>query len=211
MIKQGYAALLALACGALSPMAHAQGQFFLAGNFGEATYEDIDTGEDSADTQAFSLGYRWHAGPYVQVGIEAGTGRVDAIGNVEEYSDSFIRSRYESSLETRYNHIGANARFAFGNSRWFAIARAGYADFRADLDERYEEQVLTFPRETYTSSTQLDTDGAYFGAGVGVDLTRYLSVNVMVNGYAYSDFDDADYDEDIGTASTTTLGVELRF
>jgi len=212
MSKYGYAALLALACGALSPMAQAQGQFFLAGNFGEATYEDIDSGDDSADTQAFSLGYRWQAGPYVQVGIEAGSGRVDAIGYIEEYSDSFIRSRYESSLETRYNHIGANARFNFGASRWFAIARAGYADFRADLDERYEEQVLTFPRETYSSSTKLDTDGAYFGAGVGVDLTRNLSVNVMVNGYAWSDFDDSEYDdEDIGTASTTTLGVELRF
>lgn len=211
MSRYGYAALLALACGALSPMAHAQGQFFVAGQFGEATYEDVDTGDDSADTQAFSVGYRWQAGPYVQVGIEAGTGRVDAINYVEEWTAWYGQGRYESSLETRYNHIGANARFAFGSSRWFAIARAGYADFRADVDEYEEEQINGLPVQSWSYSTTLDTDGAYFGAGVGVDLTRYLSVNVMVNGYAYSDFDDADYDEDIGTASTTTLGVELRF
>jgi hypothetical protein len=211
MSKYGYAALLALACGALSPLAHAQRQFFVAGQFGEATYEDVEAGEDSADTQAFSLGYRWQAGPYVQVGIEAGAGRVDAIRHALEYSDSTFRSLWETSLETRYKHIGANARFAFGASRWFAIARGGYADFRADLDERSEVQTLPFPPETASRSTALDSDGAYFGAGVGVDLTRYLSVNVMDNGYAYSDFSESAYDEDIDTASAATLGVELRF
>ena len=63
MFKYGCMAALAVACGVCAPVAAAQGQFFIAGQIGEATYNDLEFDDNSADTQAFSAGYRWQAGP----------------------------------------------------------------------------------------------------------------------------------------------------
>jgi len=215
MARYGYAALLALACGAMSPMAQAQGQFFVMGQFGEATYQDIDADEDSADTKALSGGYRWQAGPYVQIGLEAGTGRIDELYEYTEWRSQGIgSSRTETRLETRYNHVGANARFTFGpEGRLFGIARAGYMDYRVDYSEHTSTDVIyPWPSGDSYRSLRIEDKGAYFGAGVGIDVTRYLSVNAMVNAYA---FDGADVpyfgNIEVGTATTATLGVELHF
>ena len=53
---------------------------------------------------------------------------------------------------------------------------------------------------------------AHVAAGVGVDVTPSFNVNLMFNGYAYSDFSEDYYSVDeVGTATSTTLGLELRF
>lgn len=109
--------------------------------------------------------------------------------------------------------MGANARFNFGqDSRWFAIARAGYMTYDMDAGVHIEARDNGTLVDTLDLSANDDGGGAYFGAGIGVDITPNVNVNVMYNGYAYSDFESDNFSEDdIGTASTTTLGIEVRF
>lgn len=215
MTKFGSMALLAMACSAMTPAAHAQGDFFVAGQFGQATYDDSGLDDDTAGTRAFSAGYRWQAGPIVQVGLEAGIGQVDEVGgDVYYYSDGFgYTETGRAEMEADYRHFGANARFNFGEgSRWFAIARAGYMAYEMDVKAHYEARYNGELVDTLDDSFSEDGGGAYFGAGIGVDITPNFNINVMYNGYAYSDFEDEDFSaDDIGTASTTTVGVEVRF
>jgi len=214
MIKYGCVALVAIACSAVVPAAKAQGNFFVAGQVGQAKYDDSGFDDASANTRAISVGYRWQAGPIAQVGIEAGAGTVDEISQETEY---FGAGGYSSSsragIEADYRHIGANARFNFGEgSRWFAIARGGYMAYEMDGSAYYEATYNDVPYYSETESIGEDGGGAYFGAGIGVDITPNFNVNVMYNSYAYSDFEGGDYStDDIGTASTTTLGIEVRF
>ncbi|MBF6026055.1 outer membrane beta-barrel protein [Lysobacter niastensis] len=210
MFKFGCVALLAMACSAVVPAAHARGGFFVAGQAGQATYDDSGFDEDSADTRALSLGYRWQAGSIAQVGVEVGGGRVDEITQDTSFTGYYAGSD-SYGMDTRYAHVGANARVSFGqDSRWFAIGRMGYMGYQQDLSHSYTEyqggQFLYSGEDTFSE----DGGGAYFGGGLGMDITPNFNVNVMVNGYAYSGTDyDGNVDED--TASTTTLGLELRF
>jgi hypothetical protein len=207
-------ALVAMACSAVVPAAQAQGGFFVAGQAGQATYDDSGYDEDSANTSALSVGYRWQAGSVAQIGVEVGGGKVDEIGQEYNYNPGGGYSETgHVGMDSRYAHIGGNARISFGrDSRWFAIGRLGYMGYTQDQTGNYAAfqngtQVDSL-HETYSE----DGGGAYFGAGLGMDITPNFNVNVMVNGYAYSSIDEDGYlDEDVGTASTTTLGLEVRF
>ncbi len=53
--------------------------------------------------------------------------------------------------------------------------------------------------------------GAYFGAGVGMDVTPNFNVNLMFNSYAYTSYDDSFTSDDVSSATATTLGIEVRF
>jgi len=216
MIKYGCVAL-AIACGLAAPAAQAQGNFFVTGQAGQATFDETDFPDDQADTRAFSGGYRWQAGPVAQVGLEVGAGKVDEIGY--SYSTTIPDGRvYEAAhagVETIYRHVGVNARFSFGrDSRWFAIARGGYMRYGQSLRTYYYNIYIIDP---VTDSEKIDDSGAYFGAGIGFDISKNVNVNVMVNGYSYSDFEDfyqttdGPADLKVGTATATTLGVEVRF
>lgn len=216
MIKYGCMAL-AIACSLVAPAAQARGNFFIAGQTGRATYDDSALDENEANTRAFSGGYRWQAGPVTQVGFEVGTGKVDEIGEGYSYTlpDGLVYEAAHAGVETSYRHIGANARFSFGHdSRWFAIARGGYMRYEQTLRTDYYNVYIIDP---VTDSETIDDSGAYFGVGIGFDISRNVNVNVMVNGYSYSDFEDfyqttdGAADLDVGTATTTTLGVEVRF
>ena len=214
MIKYGCMAL-AIACSLAAPAAQAKGNFFVAGQAGRATYDESAFDEDSADTSAFSGGYRWQAGPVTQVGVEVGAGKVDEIG--QDYYYDGGPSYYETGhigMDATYRHVGANARFSFGrDSRWFAIARGGYMSYEQNLSGRYAAFYNGAMVDSMSLSENDTGSGAYFGAGVGFDVSKNFNVNVMFNGYAYSNFEsESGYeDEDIGTASTTTLGLEVRF
>ena len=214
MIKYGCMALVAVACAAVVPAAHAEGKFFVAGHLGRATFDDTGFDDDSASTRALSGGYRWQAGPILQVGVEASLGKVDEVGDRHDFRDAYGYDYIGSAgFETHYQSIGANARINLGkDSRWFAVARLGYMaydmDGHADMDI-FDNGVLV---QTYADSLSESGGGAYFGAGIGVDATRNLSFSLNYSGYAYSDFETNYEDEiEIGTASTTTLGVEVRF
>jgi hypothetical protein len=104
---------LAIACSIAAPAVHAQGNFFVAGQAGRASYDDSEFNDEQAATHAISAGYRWQAGPVTQVGFEVGTGKVEEIG--EGYSNPMETSHV--GVDTRYRHAGANARFGFGTTR----------------------------------------------------------------------------------------------
>ena len=64
----------------------------------------------------------------------------------------------------------------------------------------------------FNESVSDNGGGAYFGAGVGMDVTPNFNVNLMFNSYAYSSFDDDVYtSDDVSSATATTLGIEVRF
>lgn len=217
MIKFGCVAV-AIACSLVAPAAQAQGDFFVAGQAGRATYDDSRFEQDEANTRAISGGYRWQAGPVTQVGFEVGAGKVDEVGDgYTYYYDGGVFESWHVGAEATYRHVGANARFNFGqDSRWFAIARGGYMRYEQTLRSSYYSIYIGEP--SFDSERHNDS-GAYFGAGIGFDISKNVNVNVMVNGYAYSEVDgDADddgiyegMDADVGTACTTTFGVEVRF
>lgn len=157
------------------------GGFFVGVQGGNGwVYEDIDQ-----RAVAVSAGYRWQAGDYVQVGVEAGSGRLD---------DTTWRD-YEIP-EVKFNTIGANARFNFGNSPWFGVARLGY--WKARSKDDWGDKV--------------SVDGAYGSLGVGVDIGRHFNLQLVYTAYAYS-ADGYYYDDeyDVSRADTVTLGGEVRF
>lgn len=215
MTKYGCMALVAMACAAAVPPAHAAGNFFVAGQVGQAKFEDSVFDDSTANTRAFSGGYRWRVGPAIQIGIEAGLGKVDELdGDFFYYTDGMgYEETARIGMDIDYRHVGANARFNFGEgSRWFAIARAGYMAYDMDARLHYEARDNGQLVDTFDDTASDDGGGAYFGAGVGMDITPNVNVNLMFNGYAYSSFEGDGYiEDDIGTASTTTLGVEVRF
>lgn len=213
MSKYVCIALVATACAAAVPAAHADGAFFVAGQVGQATYDDWEGGDDSASTRALSGGYRWQAGPIIQVGVEGGLGEIDEVTMGYYYSGGGYVGTGSVAIDTSYLHVGANARFAFGEgSRWFAIARAGYVAYEMDGRGWYETRYNGTLMDSGGGSSSEDGGGAYFGGGLGVDITRNFSVNAMYNGFAYSNFrEDFNGELEVGTASTTTLGVEVRF
>lgn len=208
MIKFGRVALVAIAGVLAVPCAQAQGGFFVGVQAGRATLSDTGFRDDTSNTQSIGAGYRWQAGASpVLIGVEGGYGRLGEIG--ETFAISGVSERRE--FEADYGYIGANARFQFGaDSRWFALARAGYMAYDQEFRYRFEATGL---REEGRFSD--DGGGAYFGLGVGVDVTRNFNVNAMVNGYAYSsiyrDGNRYRFDDDVSTARTLTLGAELRF
>ena len=217
MIKYGCMAV-AIACSLAAPAAQAHGNFFVAGQAGHATYDEAAFDDESADTGAFSGGYRWQAGAVTQVGVEIGAGKVDEIGQDHYYHAIGVNGPdyYETGhigMDATYRHIGANARFNFGqDSRWFALARGGYMRYEQSLSGSYAAYYGNNLYDSRSLSSNDDGSGAYFGGGIGFDVSKNFSVNLMVNGYAYSNFESDGYDDtDIGTASTTTLGLEVRF
>jgi len=209
MIKYGCMAL-AIACSLAAPAAQAQGNFFVAGQTGRATYDESGFDDDSANARAFSGGYRWQAGAVTQVGVEVGVGKVDEIGEGYSYTFGSYSETGHYGMDAAYRHVGANARFNFGrDSRWFAIARGGYMRYEQNLSARY---TASFNGSQIDSQSVSDSDtgsGAYFGLGLGVDITRNFSVNVMRDGQ--TGYDGGEEDEEVDTASTTTLGLEVRF
>ncbi|HEY5805275.1 MAG TPA: outer membrane beta-barrel protein [Lysobacter sp.] len=216
MFKLGCMALAAIACCGVVPAAHANGDFFIAGQFGQAKYDDVGLGDDTADTRAFSLGYRWQAGPVVQVGIEVGAGKVDEVTQEFSYDGGFYDDHTRVGIDARYTHVGANARFNFGQgSRWFAIARGGYMGYEqnvyVDFDSSYTmpDGTVLVSGSSYSSSE--DGGGVYLGGGIGFDVTPNFNLNVMINGYGFSNLEGDGWNEDMGTATSTTFGLEARF
>jgi hypothetical protein len=164
--------------------AQANGGFFVGVQVGQGwIYEDVEQ-----DAVAVSAGYRWQAGPWAQVGVELSGGRLD---ETTEGDLRFARATYQA--------IGANARFNFGDSPWFATVRGGYFD--AEVDGADEE---------------FDADGGYAGVAIGVDINRHFNISlgytafIYADDYTYDDCDDA-LDCDFNRADTVMLGVEARF
>lgn len=215
MTKFGCLALVAMACAAAVPAAHAEGNVFIAGQVGQARFQDSVFDDSDTPTRALSGGYRWNAGPIVQIGIEAGLGELDDLeGDFFYYTDGMgYEETARIGMDISYRHVGANARINFGeDSRWFAIARAGYMAYDMDARLHYEARDNGQLVETLDDTASDEGGGAYFGAGLGLDVTPNISLNLMFNGYAYSSFEGDGYiEDDVGTASTTTFGVEMRF
>lgn len=135
------------------------------------------------DALMFNAGYRWQAGPVALLGIELATGRLDSThDDVWEYE------------EVEFQSIGFNGRFNFGaGNPLYGIVRAGY--WTADLTlGDYSE----------------DADGGYAGIGLGVDLGRHASLNLMYTNYVYAT--EYYWDEyEFNRADMVTFGVEARF
>lgn len=164
----------------------ARGAFFVAAQVGQAwIYDDL-----RQDSRSISAGYRWQAGPAVQVGIEAVGGRIDGAS----ISD---RDRVGS---TDYASLGANARFQFGGSPLFAMTRLGY--WRADADSGYGSETV---------------DGGYAGVGLGVDFNRHVNLTLAYSYHAYASsyyYRAGSYSVSgttINRADVVTLGLEARF
>lgn len=161
------------------------GGFFLGAHGGRGwIYEDIEQ-----RAAAVSAGYRWQTGPWAQVGVEISGGRLDSTRE-----DGYLIP------EATYGAIGANARFNFGNSRWFVVVRGGY--FSADQDNPY--------------GGDFSTDGGYAGLGIGVDINRHFNISLGYTAFVYADdyyYDDCDDFGDcrFNRADTVMLGIEARF
>jgi hypothetical protein len=162
-----------------------QGGFFVGAQGGRGwIYDDIEQ-----RAAAVSAGYRWQTGPWAQVGVEISGGRLDSTRE-----DGYLVP------EATYGAIGANARFNFGDSRWFAIVRGGY--FSADQDNPY--------------GGDFSTDGGYAGVGIGVDINRHFNISLGYTAFVYADdyyYDDCeDFDDcQFNRADTVMLGIEARF
>lgn len=170
---------------AASPTDGARGAFFVAAQVGQAwIYDDI-----RQDAKAISAGYRWQAGPAVQVGIEGVAGRIDS-GKTRDFGIS----------DTDYASLGANARFQFGRSPMFAMTRLGY--WRADEDTDFGSEIV---------------DGAYAGVGLGVDFNRHVNLTLAYTLHAYASsycyrYSTSGYcGTEINRADLVTLGLEARF
>jgi hypothetical protein len=202
-----------MACSAVVPAAQAKGGFFVGGQAGEATYDESGLDEDSAGTRALSGGYRWQAGAITQVGIEAGFGKVDEITQDYYYNPgSGYTETGRLGMDAEYRLLGANARFNFGrDSRWFAIGRGGYMDYEQNSSSQYAGYVDGVQINGFNESMSDNGGGAYFGAGVGMDVTPNFNVNLMFNSYAYTSYDDSFTSDDVSSATATTLGIEVRF
>lgn len=161
------------------------GGFFIGVQGGRGwIYDDIEQ-----RAVAVSAGYRWQTGPWAQVGVEISGGRLDSTRE-----DGYLIP------EATYGAVGANARFNFGDSRWFAVVRGGY--FSADQDN--------------PDGGDFSTDGGYAGLGIGVDINRHFNISLAYTAYIYADdyyYDDCDYFDDcrFNRADTVMLGIEARF
>lgn len=133
---------------------------------------------------AVNAGYRWQAGAVSLIGIELASGRLDGTED-----DGLAYGKVE------YASIGANARFNFGRTNpVYGLVRAGY--WAAEDDE-----------------LGMDVDGAYFGVGLGVDVTRNFNLSLVYTNHVY--FNDwegngLEYD-DVNRADTLMFGAEARF
>ncbi|MCD9088490.1 outer membrane beta-barrel protein [Stenotrophomonas sp. SY1] len=159
-----------------------RGGFFVGAQAGAGwVFEDIDQ-----RVLGVNAGYRWQAGPDVQVGVEVAASRLE---------DTTWRGEEVPSFD--FVSIGGNARFNFGrNSPWFGIARGGY--WYAESDDWFGESV--------------DIDGAYAGLGIGVDINRNFNLQLMYTAYLYSYryyYDDNEFE--VNRADVLTLGGEVRF
>ena len=216
MVKFGCAALIALASVVSVPAAQAAAGFFIGGQGGQIELSDTDFSDDSTDIRSLGLGYRWQAGPIIQVGFEVGGGKLGTLK--EEYTYDYGSGYYSErvTLDASYAYAGANARFQFGaGSRWFAVARLGYMGY--EEKGRYSYEDVYYWDSYYNSNGSYSENesggGAYFGAGIGVDITQSFNISLTHNGYAYSPSfgDEYDYDDGFYTASSTALGLEIRF
>lgn len=159
----------------------ARGAFFVAAQAGQAWIVD----DVRQDTRAISAGYRWQAGPAVQVGIEGVYGRIEGIA-----FNPGGGSYYIDDLD--YASLGANARFQFGSSPMFAMTRLGY--WRADAGHG---DIV---------------DGGYAGVGLGVDFNRHVNLTLAYTLHAYATrYGNGTYDFDVSRADLVTLGLEARF
>lgn len=159
----------------------ARGAFFVAAQAGQAWIVD----DVRQDTRAISAGYRWQAGPVVQVGVEGVYGRIEGTAFNQGRGSYYID-------DADYASLGANARFQFGGSPLFAMTRLGY--WHADAGDGDK------------------VDGGYAGVGLGVDFNRHVNLTLAYTLHAYATrYGYGSYDFDINRADLVTLGLEARF
>ena len=161
------------------------GGFFLGAQAGTGwVWEDV---EQSAVMG--SLGYRWNTGRIASVGLEIGGG---TLASATEDGYRFPKIRFGT--------VGANARINFGpGSRWHALARLGHWAADTTVDDDYDDA---------------DVDGVYVGAGVGVDLSRNVSLNLQYTTYVYAStyYYNWNYREtSVNRADVVAFGLEARF
>ncbi|WCE02560.1 hypothetical protein [Pseudoxanthomonas sp. JBR18] len=143
-------------------------------------YEDMDQ-----TMYGFNAGYRWRAGAASLVGFEIAGGQLDRISDYHGY--------YAPAMQ--FGSAGATARFNFGDSPMFAMARLGYwhAEPKGGGSER--------------------GDGGYAGFGFGVDLGHHVSLMLAYTAYVYANdySDDRNDDVQVNRADLVDFGVEVRF
>lgn len=137
--------------------------------------EPSDTDFDSH--QIWTIGGGWRFNRFLSV-----EGSFNELG---EYSTPGIGGIVDASVNSL--ELGLAAKFPFGNSRLFGQARAGA--------HRWETKLESF--EVYHRDTGTD---AYYGLGLGYDLTDAFSVVVSYERYGW---DDSDLDR-------LMVGFELR-
>lgn len=146
-------------------------------------YDDVDQ-----DMWGASAGYRWRAGSVTLVGVEVAGGHLERTGSDDIFVD-----------DVEFVSVGGTARFNFGDSPMFAVARLGY--WSAKTNGGHGERV----------------DGGYAGAGLGVDLGRHASLSLVYSAYVYANsyyYNDSRYEyygTEVNRADMVNLGVELRF
>jgi hypothetical protein len=165
---------------------------------------DVGSADDSTTAWRADGGYRWKLDDARSLGLEVGYMH---FGNVETNTDAneFFNGETTASAMT----LGFNYRYLFGADKdWIFQARAGV------MTVKFDEGFSSFPPDgspTTTGSSSSRQGGAYFGFGIGRDITQDFS---LILGLEY--YHSGDTSDDFGGNDSLGLGfiglqAEYRF
>ena len=171
--------LACLAALALPGLAQAD-DYYLRAALGRV--EPRDGLDFNADSQASAIGVGWRFSRHFS--LEAGANDLGDYAGTAPAVGGPLDAR-AGSLE-----LGLAAKLPFGRSDWFGQARAGA--------HRWEAKLQNFE----TSSVERGTD-AYYGLGLGYDVTELFSVVLSYERYLIDR-------DDLGDMDRVMIGFELR-
>jgi hypothetical protein len=176
------AAAVAIALGAVSTTAFADGNIFVNANAGASNYQVSNplTGFDNTFSKrgtagALRVGYRWKS--VVDYGVEAGYGYLGNSIARAAYGDG---STERLALKTRGWLLGGNLKYNI-TDQWYISGRAGW--FRAR--NLYQDRFLSAndAAESFSYRRTETGTGEYLGVGAGYNITQAISVGLAYDRY----------------------------
>ena len=171
------------------------GNFFLDARFGRMsnTTEFTDTGPNTqrGSSRGADAGYRWNLDDGSSLGFEIGYMHFGTVADSADFNGFFTEAVTASAITS-----GVNYRYPFGaDNDWAVHARAGLMWAKLD-GTTYSYPPVGSPT---TSSDSWHENGAYYGLGIGRQITQSFSLTLAFTGY---------YSSDAGGGEQINLGVE---
>lgn len=184
------------------------GDIFVDATYGQMFGKQASTGDTGSSSSSQSAwradgGYRWTLDDARSLGLEVGYMH---FGNVETNSDAneFFSGETTATAIT----AGVNYHYLFGADKaWIFQLRAGV------MTVKFEEDYSNFSplgSMTTTGSSSSRQGGAYFGFGIGRDITQSLSLILSLE--LYNSGDSGNYSSKNSLSQGFIgLGAEYRF